>query len=393
MKKMNTMKATFVINTPMFLGDYQSDKTAEIIRPPSVKGALRFWWRALMWSSFRKQAATETEALQHLHRKEAELFGIAAETYKDLAQASVLLTVLSDTKPATKTLGALDFWHGYLLGQGLSHFKDGLLRNAIPSPGSFQVILYFKKSVSKEDQQSVLQALQVFGLLGGLGSRMRRGWGSVSLIELDFAGEKQPIAGDKNQYIAMLKHLLTDLVKEEPPFSAFSQKTQILLEKSYRNPLDALKKAGEEMAMYRSWGRNSMVNGQRAEKNFKGDHDMVLAIGNNIRAARPTGVPKRTVFGLPHNYFYSSQQPVIKVDVNAAGAKRTRRGSPLFIHIQKIGNQYFLLQTVLQAKFLPTGDPVEFKVRRDGAKTTNTAVDWEVLNTYLARFPTTRILP
>ncbi len=393
MNEKNQIKATFVINTPMFLGDYQSDKTAEMIRPPSVKGALRFWWRAVMWSSFRKQAKNDEEALANLHRKEAELFGIAAETYKDLAQASVMLTVLSNTRAATKTLGTLDFWHKYLLGQGLSHFNAGLLRSALPSPSSFQILIYFKKNVSEEDKQSVLKALQVFGLLGGLGSRMRRGWGSVSLTELDFCGEKQAIAGDKNQYIGMLKELLTDLDKEEPPFSAFSQKTKILLEKSYTNPLDALKKAGEEMAMYRSWGKNNLVNGQRAEKNFKGDHDMVLAIGNNVRAARPTGVPKRTVFGLPHNYFYSSQTPVVRVDVNAAGKKRTRRGSPLFIHVQKIGDRYFLVQTVLQATFLPAGDAVEFKVQRNGAKTTNTAVDWAVLDDYLKRFPSTSILP
>lgn len=43
--KDNTITATFEIVTPMFLGD--ADQKATSIRPTAIKGALRFWWRAL----------------------------------------------------------------------------------------------------------------------------------------------------------------------------------------------------------------------------------------------------------------------------------------------------------------------------------------------------------
>ncbi|WP_373691017.1 RAMP superfamily CRISPR-associated protein [Endozoicomonas sp. ONNA2] len=37
----------------MFLGDARSDAWTEKIRPSSLKGALRFWWRALNWGPGR----------------------------------------------------------------------------------------------------------------------------------------------------------------------------------------------------------------------------------------------------------------------------------------------------------------------------------------------------
>lgn len=39
--------ATYRIVTPMFVGD--ANQQATEISPQSVKGALRFWWRALNW--------------------------------------------------------------------------------------------------------------------------------------------------------------------------------------------------------------------------------------------------------------------------------------------------------------------------------------------------------
>jgi hypothetical protein len=44
---MKTLQATYRIVTPMFIGD--AEQKATDLRPPSIKGALRFWWRALNW--------------------------------------------------------------------------------------------------------------------------------------------------------------------------------------------------------------------------------------------------------------------------------------------------------------------------------------------------------
>ncbi|MDQ7005467.1 MAG: type III-B CRISPR module RAMP protein Cmr1 [Ghiorsea sp.] len=67
---MNTIEATYRIVTPMFIGGAEG-KPDDGIRPPSFKGALRFWWRALNW--------TKVYNIADLHKKEAELFGSAAK--------------------------------------------------------------------------------------------------------------------------------------------------------------------------------------------------------------------------------------------------------------------------------------------------------------------------
>ena len=74
-----TIEATFEIVTPMFLGGASSIELADAIRPPSVKGALRFWWRALQWNNYyQKTNQDEALALTRLHAHEARLFGHAA---------------------------------------------------------------------------------------------------------------------------------------------------------------------------------------------------------------------------------------------------------------------------------------------------------------------------
>jgi len=79
----------------MFIGG--ADQTpSDGIRPPSVKGDLRFWWRALNWGRFRTAHADDASALSALHKEEGRLFGLAAKTVNGNqvgGQGCFLLTV------------------------------------------------------------------------------------------------------------------------------------------------------------------------------------------------------------------------------------------------------------------------------------------------------------
>ncbi len=92
---MEIIEATYRIVTPMFIGeanknpDDQANKnpddhlvpdTSDSVRPPSFRGALRFWWRALNWGRFRNNAQSDADALKALHREEVRLFGSATKT-------------------------------------------------------------------------------------------------------------------------------------------------------------------------------------------------------------------------------------------------------------------------------------------------------------------------
>lgn len=76
------ISATYRIVTPMFIGD--AEQQASDISPTSVKGALRFWWRALNWGRcLQHEGNNQAAALSFLHAQEAALFGGLPETVKD----------------------------------------------------------------------------------------------------------------------------------------------------------------------------------------------------------------------------------------------------------------------------------------------------------------------
>ncbi len=55
---MTVINATYRIVTPMFIGN--AEQKADSVRPPAIKGALRFWWRALNWGRWLRIGGADT---------------------------------------------------------------------------------------------------------------------------------------------------------------------------------------------------------------------------------------------------------------------------------------------------------------------------------------------
>jgi len=397
---MKTITATFEVVTPMFLGG--ADQSPEGLRAASVKGALRFWWRARAWSAVRAQQADDSTALKALHREEARLFGLAAKD--DAAgqpaggQGVFMMHVRDHTARASDEPFGRAFDNGilYLLGQGLGSFGGGnhCTRSAIPAhknatPSTFEVKLIFKPQTTLADQQGIAAALELFGLLGALGSRARHGFGSVQLTDLVGEGQAPWQAPQTQQaYKALILSLLpANLTGHLPPLSALSQHTRIDVSLDNQDHARLLAALGREQQAYRSYGSNGLVNGMQAERNFSDDHDLLFKAtqGEGISQA-----PRRTVFGLPHNYFFSSTKA--KADVNyRPESGEGRRASPLLLHVHRLGERFVAVHTLLRAQFLPPSPTgvamVEVKSRKiNRIPAPESAIDWEVLHQYLDRY-------
>ncbi len=317
---MKTISATFEVVTPMFLGG--ADQSPDGIRPSSIKGALRFWWRAWAWSGIRANCNDDNAGLQALHREEARLFGLAAQNDSG-GQGLFMLHVRDSTRQSLEQPFGTGFDNGilYLLGQGLGEARPLHLggnkckgeRGAIQAKETFEIRLIFKPRTTPQDQESILTALKLFGLLGALGSRARHGLGSVAIQSLAGQGIdnwKPPATED--EYVAQLSALMPSaLAKNAPPLSALSQLTRIDLSSRHADATKLLDTVGKEQQAYRSYGQQDkksgihMVNGKPSESNFAKDHDLAMQVtqGNRVDKA-----PDRIVFGLPHNYFFSSLQ-------------------------------------------------------------------------------------
>lgn len=396
---MKSLTAFFEIVTPMFLGGADPGQPHGL-RSSSVKGALRFWWRALNWS--RHATASEDRALQALHRREGELFGSSAGDQGGGGQGVFLLQVVDRTRAAVQDPFGKGFGNGllYLMGQGLGSFSGGnhCTRGALPAAvgAGFELRLLFHPRAQAADVQSVVEAVQAFGLLGALGSRARHGLGSVAMTSLKAQGLDLPdwqAPTDAASYRAALQALVSGArtCTGLPPLSAFCAGTRIDLSASNRDATRLLEAVGAEQQAYRSYGKDGRVNGQPAERNFRADHDLLREVANGGRAVR---APERAVFGLPHNYFFSTDKA--KADVNyrppsASGASEEgRRASPLLLHVHRIGDVHMAVHTLLRSRFLPNDAQERPPVIHVGKGRSGTGVpaevNWQVLHTYLDRF-------
>jgi len=302
-----SLKAEFQVVTPMFIGD--GEQKADSIRPPAIKGALRFWWRALNWSRCLQQAGNETSALKQLHDEEAMLFGLAAKLDAQGNQegGQGLFTLKVQQPAGFKTIND---WPkdgnspcGFL-GFGLWKTNKDPQREAIPEDVIFKINLSFKSKVSVEQKQQLRDALAVFGLLGGLGSRARRGFGSIALTRLDDASYQFK---NKDEYIKALKQHLPNLDADsakdwhKAPVTCWSSKSALVYygqDNLARKALDILNTTYKEI-------RGGMQQSQKAR------------------------------FGLP----------LAKFD------PKNRRSSPFIMHIHPIGQEFVALTSILPAAF------------------------------------------
>jgi CRISPR-associated protein Cmr1 len=313
---MQKIEADYEIVTPMFIGAGDRHENPEV-RPPSIKGALRFWWRALQWGACLKQAGDNPEqALHELHKQEAELFGAAFKDDKygqglcTLKLKGVITKGVEENWPISNNNSGAGF-----LGYGLDKTKDESHRKAI-AHGQFTVCLMLKKGISSEQIQQLKNTLTIWGLLGGLGSRARRGFGSVAIKRLD---EKIFEFDNFDQYDTAINHLLNTVIlaPEMPIFTALNEAMTIA-------------QAGQG-------------NDVRC---------LMDCVGSQYKTARKeagAGLAKLP-FGLP-------------LAGTRGASEKDRRSSPLFMHMHPIGKQFVAMVSFIPADFhpdYPEGNTLEF---------------------------------
>ena len=373
------LEAKFRVITPMFMSG--ADKNIAELRVPSIKGALRFWFRAMAFGRLG--------SVDKVKEEEARIFGSAGN---DMGQAKIHLRLKVNDSVDQYKDQILKYTNGQPVGPGARYLgygvvesvpskkrntKEGqILRSCLRYPFDGTLSILIKRGTSDGDIQSIANAIIALGFFGGLGSKSRKGYGSFNLRELKL-GEKVLFKEPKDA--EELKQIMSSFFEDcglssfshLPPFTAFSKMTRVDIIDSGADPLRLLNSVGEAMQMYRSWGRNGLVNGKASERNFKADHDLSqMAIRTKVSAH-----PLRVVFGLPHNYYFSSLQE--KVDVKPE--RLERRASPLFLHIQELGNGKFAaVSAIIPAEFLPAGAKI-----RVGNSVVPQRADFKILDGFI----------
>jgi CRISPR-associated protein Cmr1 len=161
MTLLTRIEVIYRVTTPCFCGG--ADGRHAEFRLPSFKGVLRFWWRALAWSRF-------TGDLAAIKKCEDRLFGSAAGGRSRVSMSLASTAVL----PAASTELAMTF-RGR---QGVRYLGYGIEegeRTYLPAPFDVTFRLAYRPTTglgqdrADEECESLVEALTLVGLLGGLG--------------------------------------------------------------------------------------------------------------------------------------------------------------------------------------------------------------------------------
>ncbi|RLB08420.1 MAG: type III-B CRISPR module RAMP protein Cmr1 [Deltaproteobacteria bacterium] len=370
------VKLDFEVVTPMFLGGASPNAEAEL-RPPSIKGMLRWWFRALGGSK----------------EWEDKIFGAAGEktgrsTFKITVGSPTSGTWEFDRKkykkfdrrsnncnsPGIGTNGIVYAGYSLTLGQNQ--------RKAIASGSVFTLTVIKHPSLGRNEFEFILNLFWLMGHIGGIGTRWRRGFGSISLKK----GQKiLPISATtseawKEEFRSAWQTLKNELVKFTRNGAAglwYLDKIYIW-KNSFGSWEEALNDIAITMQIYRQC-RNP-------------DHDLVLGILRNPNRYRSGGsAPQRTTFGMPITFRFrkAGTKPVTFLP-----QFHERMASPLIFHIAKLGTTRYLPVLVkLRGPFLENSEQIQTRGIKLILKKPSTTLDGDGKATILIDFIEKAIKP
>jgi len=398
---MKTITFTCETITPMFLSG--ADGSTPELRPPSIKGALRFWWRAM-------NGHLATTGIPNLLKEDERLFGGANEGGK----SSVLVRVF-DRKEKFIDCPILKSYVGHNPNDrnkpyekvGLAYLYYVLLNQKCQGLEGFDVETTFKVSLeskSLEDLRKGVASFWLFVHLGGLGSRARRGAGCIQVTDIVdeedclLDEEKKPIIsflpdeanGIVSFYTENYKKCIGILQKPNTPegYSKDNDKystltsSEIYISSDFPSWQKALDNIGFEMKKLRDF--------------FSAEN----------RKFKLKDIPKKAAFGLPiriRDVRANPQKGIMSFEGYYVDLESSpRRASPLIISIFKQGKKneeakYYWVLTYLDGVYTDAENAITIRNSEDKIHSKNGKefkwqdADHSLVKTFINKLSKTRI--
>jgi CRISPR-associated protein Cmr1 len=239
----------------MFLSG--ADGQTPELRPPSIKGALRFWWRAMNGHL----------DIKTLRKKEAELFG-------DKNRRSPFnITVEYDIKSTD------------IIKETPIPYKLFFKMLAFCPELKFSVIL---KSASKNILENVSYVFILFSYLGGLGKHARRGFGSFKVLSVSEKNAEEIFHSLKEMKNFSLKNTYL-IINNINPFLEYDLKDKIMLRSGTQEKYPYLK---EVSALFFNENNEKLLDfvsktSHEISSKYKNETAYVLGNARGFRFASP----------------------------------------------------------------------------------------------------------
>lgn len=364
------------IVTPLFISGADQQEHAEL-REPSIKGLLRFWYRAIY--------PNDPES-------EARIFGGQG---KGQGQSRVLLrisnkTLISGTKgdqcwEGTKTAylgyGAVNREEtGEFKTDKSGNFQTDKNGNKIPVKKAITTRPYIKSSsrfvltirfspvpkdssdeerkVFQEDELRLKMALWAWLMFGGLGARSRKGFGSLIVESAEGMNDLPALkVNDRDELQASMQAFIKRIpslpkISGYPVYTHWSEQTRCLITGHGKSGEEALENLGRKIGSLRSYQSNDKLDW------VTDDHNLMDKFVRDVR--KPTKPPLRSAFGLPHNYFFSLSKKSGEVNFMDENGKKGRRASPVFFTVYEFPTsaKACIIALFLPAKLIPDNKKV-----------------------------------
>lgn len=352
-----TFKVTTI--TPVLGGGIEPgipDKELSV-RGTAIRGQLRYWWRFLV-SHRRSDPVTDYQELFKLERKIWGGMGENNQGYASKINIRVSKVKSAEIKPCCqytenghndqgRTRYKMDFLHdipSYSLfsakGKSPSERSDPPLPGETPAevilPGMFFSLTIEARhpDVTEEHWQSVLDAVKWWANFGGLGSRTRRGAGTIEI-------DGMPALEENDVALFGCKLAVRGQTTKAP--------------KAWNTAINKLYlfRQGEDL------GRRSRGNGDKPGRSYWPEPDSIrLLTGKDAhgkhKPINTSGTFPRTAFGLPIIFDFNVSPNVGEPPKTELTPKNSERmASPLVLKAQALGNgQYRPIALLLPTNHL-----------------------------------------
>ena len=366
--------------TPLFLGGAELRGKPEL-RAASVRGALRFWSRAL----FGGFTGDDAKGLESLRNIEAKVFGSTK-----VGASPIIVQLEHDTFETTSFSQLVqrdNVTRSYgLPGVAYLFFSARKPEREAIKPGTrFNLTLRLRPGTveNRNVLRRVCAALWLLTHLGGLGTRSRRGGGSLQVVRVTHvfddlpafeiqAREPSKLRDELQAGLSRLRESLPHPARGvEPPttYDVLHPRTYKIwvIDRSFNSWDTALDSFGRTMQKFRSRKQPDYGNIKQALQ------------GKGLR--EPV---KRAAFGLPIIFRFTSLNN--RTDT-LEGEYHSRRASPLLVRVTKLANgKCVLVLTLFYSQLLPEGEKIRLKKQGPSAKVNTPG--FEVLHEFLRELGT-----
>ncbi|HLH71454.1 MAG TPA: type III-B CRISPR module RAMP protein Cmr1 [Candidatus Dormibacteraeota bacterium] len=170
---LSSLSVQLEVVTPILGGGSQAREIdeVEVIRPATVRGHLRFWWRALRGHEFEDAAA--------LHAAESALWGRAADERGGRSPVELRVDLVG--RPRGKVTSNIDLSRPEAYALWPARAQQG---GTPPAPRYHPGTRFRLTLTAPAEREAELQnVVRAWVLFGGYGSRTRRGLGSLTVVE------------------------------------------------------------------------------------------------------------------------------------------------------------------------------------------------------------------